>query len=134
MKRLFANLFELWGSYQSQLSTDLYDLNIYSTSGFIMLIVVVLMFIVFYFLLFPKQAKWDTLKHWIIWIMSTSVLATLVVGMYTSGALARNNIRATLPEYIDFLFVVFIWSLVLFFLFSVMFKSLGHPSRTRLPF
>lgn len=134
MNNFFANLFELWGSYRSQVSADLYDLNIYANSGFIITIFSIFMAVVFYFLLYRRQAKWDTLIHWIIWSVINTVLNVLIVGIFTSGTLSRNNIIATLPDYIDFLFVIFIWSLLWFFILSLIFKNYGHPSRSRLPF
>ena len=134
MNSFFANLFEFGGSFQSQVSTDLFDLNIYANSGIIMIIFVSIMAIFFYFLLFRGQAKWDTLKHWILWLLITTISNTIIVGMYTEGALRRNSIRAPLPDYIDFLFAILIWSILLFFLLSISFKSLGHSSRSRLPF
>ena len=133
MRDLFANIFEFWGSLRSPISADLYDF-IYLGAGFILLLLTLGMSVLFYFILFPKSAKWDTLFHWIIWLILTILLSVLIIGLYTNGVLNREDLNPVLSEYLEFLVSTLFWSSIFFFVFSLLFKPFGHPSRRRLPF
>ena len=133
MKDFFANIFEFWGSFRSSLSTDLYDF-VYLGAGFIILIFILIMVGIFYFVLYPKTAKFDTIYHWVLWLLGSTVLSIILIGSYTKGRLNREGLYPNIMEYLEFLIVVLFWSVLIFFLFSLIFKSFGHPSRRRLPF
>ncbi len=133
MRELFAQLFEFFNSFQSAASSALYR-YVYTGAGGLMILLTALLAGIFYFLLFRSQARWDTLRHWLIWLLLTAVLVTIIIALYTAGTFNRNELEYGVDSYLEFLISVLFWSGVFFFLFSLVFKRWGHPSRRRLPF
>ena len=134
MESFFYNLFELFGSVTNDASNDLYD-YVYVGAGFIMIFLILSMVAVFYLLLFRKQAKWDTIRHWVLWLVISVLFTVIVILLYTDGKLT-SEFEDSIPlvDYITFPFMVIFWSSVLFFLSSLFFKTIGHPSRRKIPF
>ena len=132
MRDFFAGLFELFGSFRGNASDDLYEF-VYVPAGLIMAILTILLVCVWYFALFRKKSKFNTTSDWALWGLGSITLVTVVVLLFTVGKLGRENLSYSFLDYIEFLIMAFLWSLVIYFLTSISVKNFS-PTKRRIPF
>lgn len=128
---LFSNIFELWGLIYHPISNDLYSFEIFSTVGLVMLIVPLLVVITYYYII--NSVRFCRLKHWLIMFLASSSLITIFAWLYSFNTFNYNGIYHTFGDYLTFIIVVLIWSMILFFTFSMMLKWWSRNAK-RSPF
>lgn len=139
MKDLIANIFELWGQfYFGDFSKYMYKADLY---GEVALVTVLLPLIVFF--IYYKPLDHIRLAKFPVWIgilLVVSLVSALVAfNISDSGIgeyLVQHKIKShnILPiDYFWFSFIVFVYTAILSFLFSIILK-LGASKARRIPF
>lgn len=134
MNDFFAMFFEFFGTVTCDASNDLWEL-VYVPGGFIWLLATLVWVMLYYqgFFVYRKKARWDTRGSWVIWMLLSSVLTTVAVWIFTVSQFKNEDLPYSFSEYAEFLCMVFLWSLVAYFLFSVLLKF-TNPARRKIPF
>ena len=139
MKDLIANFFELWGQcYFGDFSKYMYKADLY---GEVALVTVVLPLIVFFIYYKPldhiRLAKFNV---WLCILLVVSLISALIaynisdtgLGDYLNQHKIKNH-NIIPVDYFWFSFIVFIYTAILSFVFSIILK-LGASKARRIPF
>jgi hypothetical protein len=134
MQDFFALFFEFFGTVKGTAADDLYEF-VYIPAGFLWVFVTLFWVILFYqgFAVWRTKARFDTRLHWLIWMFISAVLTTTIVWLVTNSILQAEDKEYSIEEYLDFLCMVFLWSAVLYFVFSLLVKF-SNNSRRKIPF
>ena len=132
-------LFELFGAAHLGDFSDFMDISrAYSTTFYVMLLLPLLVTVVYYIVL--DHILLAQLRKWLIIGVSTSAVAALVAmfiahqqidGFTFSQNILNANIGSA--DYLSFGFIVFFYSALLYFVFSLLLKSFSSRSRN-IPF
>lgn len=129
MNDIFANLFELFGYCNA--ADDLYETMLYQTNGIIMLALSATAVALYYYILdSPRYVK---SYHWAVWGLVTASLTLLSTWFLTSSTFANEGLDYFFSDYANFVIGAFAYSLMFFFIFSLLFKW-KSPNRRRTPF
>lgn len=139
MKDLIANLFELWGTcYFGDFSKYMYKADLYGEVALWMVLIPLVVFFVYY-----KPLDHIRLAKTGIWAIILVVVALFIafiawniadagIGDYLiQHKIKKHNILPV--DYFWFSFIVFIYTAIISFLFSIVFK-LGASKARRIPF
>lgn len=134
MNDFFAMFFEFFGTVTCDATDDLWE-YVYVTGGFIWLLATLAWVALYYqgFLVYRKKARWDTRGSWFVWMLLSSILTTVAVWIFTISQFKSQDLPYGFSEYVEFLCMVFLWSMVAYFLFSVLLKF-SNPARRKIPF
>lgn len=127
MDGFVANLFEFWGGfYLGDFSNDMYQNGYYLPIFFIILIISFFSVILFYYgINHPRYNRW---WHWLLHNVCTGVIISIFTALYSSDAIigyyAENGMESpySWTNYFTLSLISFFWSLIIFFIFSFMFK------------
>lgn len=139
MKDLIANIFELWGAfYMGDFSKYMYKADLYGEVGLVVLVIPLLVFFVYYKPL--DHIKTAKLFIWSLLLVITSLLVSLIVYNISDSGIAdylmKHKIKQTRIEDMDYFWfsvITFIYSALLSFGFSCIFKN-GADRTRRIPF
>lgn len=134
MTDIFAAFFEFFGTVTCAAYEDLYE-YVYVPTGFMWIGMTLVWVVLFYqgFIVWRRKAKYDTRVAWMSWMVVSSILTTLAIWILTVSTLVNQELEYGVPDYLEFLCLVFFWCLILYFLFSLLFKF-SNPSRKKIPF
>lgn len=139
MKDFIANIFELWGGfYMGDFSKYMYKADLYGEVGLVVLLVPLIVFFIYYKPLdHIKSAK---LSIWLGLLLVVSLIVSLITYNITDSGIAdylmKHKIKQTRIEdmdYIWFSIITFVYSALLSFSFSCIFKK-GADRTRRIPF
>ncbi|MBR6715094.1 MAG: hypothetical protein IKI83_01420 [Prevotella sp.] len=139
MKDLIANLFELWGScYFGNFSKYMYKADLYGEVALWMVLIPLVVFFVYYKLLdhirLAKTGIWAIIL--VVVSLFTAFIAWNIADAGIGDYLIQHKIKKhnILPvDYFWFSFIVFIYTAIISFLFSIVFK-LGASRVRDIPF
>lgn len=139
MKDLIANLFELWGScYFGNFSKYMYKADLYGEVALWMVLIPLVVFFVYYKLL--DHIRLAKTGIWAIILVVVSLFTAFIawniadagIGDYLiQHKIKKHNILTV--DYFWFSFIVFIYTAIISFLFSIVFK-LGASRVRDIPF
>lgn len=134
MNDFFAMFFEFFGTVTCDATDDLWE-YVYVTGGFIWLLATLAWVALYYqgFLVYRKKARWDTRGSWFVWMLLSAILTTVAVWIFTISQFKSQDLPYGFSEYVEFLCMVFLWSMVAYFIFSVLLKF-SNPARRKIPF
>lgn len=135
MNDLFAALFEFFGTLPvTPVRNDLFNF-MYIPAGFALLLATFVWTVLFYqgFILWRQRARFDTVLSWLVWMLISAFMTTLIVWIITISTFQNEGKDYTTSDYLDFLCMVFFWSLVLYFLYSIPLRY-SNPARRKVPF
>lgn len=132
MNDFFAQFFELWRAAESTISGELLDFGIYQNVG-----IAVLLLSFFFPLLFYKlidSPHFCKLKNWFTMLTIPTVLMALIAVFYPMSTFSYEGIEGySLGDYLTFMGTTMLWTIVLFFFFSLIFKIFSTNAK-RVPF
>ena len=138
MKDLIANFYELWGlCYFGDFSKYMYKANLYGEVALVSVLLPLIVFFIYYKLDHIRLAKFNV---WICILFVVSFISAFIaynisdtgLGDYlTQHKIKNNNIIPV--DYFWFSFIVFIYTAILSFVFSVILKF-GASKARRIPF
>lgn len=139
MNDLIANIFELWGGfYMGDFSKYMYKAGLYGEVGLVVLLIPLFVFFIYYKPL--DHIKTAKLSFWFILLLIVSLIVSLIVyNISDSGIheyLMKHKIKQTRideMDYIWFSLITFVYSALLSFGFSCLFKK-GADRTRRIPF
>lgn len=139
MNNLIANIFELWGGfYMGDFSKYMYKAGLYGEVGLVVLLIPLFVFFIYYKPL--DHIKTAKLSFWFILLLIVSLIVSLIVyNISDSGIheyLMKHKIKQTRideMDYIWFSLITFVYSALLSFGFSCLFKK-GADRTRRIPF
>jgi hypothetical protein len=134
MKDLFAMLFEFFGTVQCPAYDALYE-NVYVPAGFGLLLISLLWVILFYqgFFKWKRKARFDTIKDWLLWMITSSLITTIVLWILADSKLRAAEKEYQVVDYLEFLCLSFFWGCIFYFIFSLVLKF-SNASRRKIPF
>ena len=134
MNDFFAMFFELFGTVTCNASDDLFEL-VYITAGFLWLGASLVWVALYYqgFFIYRKKARWDTLSSWFLWMLISSGLTTIAVWLVANAQFKNNDLEYGFSDYTEFLCLTFFWSIIAYFLMSILLKY-SNPARRKIPF
>lgn len=118
MNQFFALIFEI--IYNSQMTSDLYDYNLYGFSGIFMVIYSALSCVIFYFLF--DKARYVGFLPWFVALLVSTILTFATTFFYTRSTLSQEGLEYPAPEYIYFGCFVALYGVILFFILSLILK------------
>ena len=134
MNDLFANFFEIWGTWLSPISTELYDYNIFVTLGFIWFFVVLGAVVGYYYIW--NSPKYNKRRIWSLYGLGTAVVVAAIAFFYTNASLRSAGVlyedTATVGL-IDIVVRMGVFSVFAFILFSLLLKR-WSGNCSRIPF
>ena len=131
MNESLAQFFELWGVAYSAISDDLFDFGMYQNVG-----IAVLLLSFFFPLLFYKlidSPHFCKLKNWFVMLAIPVILAALIAVFYPLSKFNYEGITYSFGDYLTFMGTTMLWTFVLFFFFSIIFKFFSTNAK-RVPF
>ena len=139
MKDLIANIFELWGScYFGDFSKYMYKADLYGEVALWTILVPLVVFFIYYkpldHIRLAKTGIWTTIL--VIVSVVTALIAWNISDAGIAEYLRQHGIKKTniIPvDYFWFSFIVFIYTAIISFLFSLIFKY-GASKARRIPF
>jgi hypothetical protein len=134
MNEFFAMFFEFFGTVTCNATNDLFGF-VYVPGGFLWLLATLFWVALYYqgFIVYRKKARWDTRGSWLLWMFISAILTTLSVCILTISQFNNANLIYGFFDYIEFLSLVFFWSLIAYFIFSIGLKF-TNASRRKTPF
>jgi hypothetical protein len=134
MQDFFAAFFEFFGTVTCTAYEDLFEF-VYIPAGFLWIGLTALWTLLYYqgFIVWRRRAKYDTRLSWIIWMLLSSLLTTLSIWILTISKLKNEELDYGLADYLEFLCLSFFWSMILYLLYSILFRF-SNPSRKKIPF
>ena len=131
----FKEIFELFGAANLGDFSDNMDLSrTYSTTFWVMLIIPLLVTVLYYIvldhILLAKTKKW--LFIGVVTCAATAVIDMIIARMKMGEFIFTSNITNThidAGDYLSFGFIVFAYSALLYFIFSLILKSFSSRSR-----
>lgn len=134
MNDFFAIFFEFFGTVTCNATSDLWEF-VYVPAGFLWLLATVAWVGLFYqgFFIYRKKARWDTRGSWLAWMLLSSLLTTIFVWILTISQFKNEDVLYGFSDYLEFICLVFLWSIVAYFVFSVVLKFTS-PARRKIPF
>jgi len=134
MNDFFAMFFEFFGTVTCNATSDLWEL-VYVPGGFLWLIATIVWVCLFYqgFFIYRKKARWDTRGSWLIWMLLSSLLTTVFVWILTISQFKNEDLLYGFSDYLEFICMVLLWSIIAYFVFSVVLKFMS-PARRKIPF
>lgn len=139
MNDFIANIFELWGGfYMGDFSKYMYKAGLYGEVGLVVFLIPLFVFFIYYKPL--DHIKTAKLSFWFILLLIVSLIVSLIVyNISDSGIheyLMKHKIKQTRideMDYIWFSLITFVYSALLSFGFSCLFKK-GADRTRRIPF
>ncbi len=139
MKNLIANIFELWGScYFGNFSKYMYKADLYGEVALWVILIPLVVFFVYYKAL--DHIRLAKTSIWAIILVVVSLLTALIawniadagIGDYLVQHKIKNH-NIIPVDYFWFSFIVFIYTAIISFVFSIIFKF-GASRARRIPF
>lgn len=139
MKDLIANIFELWGScYFGDFSKYMYKADLYGEVALWTILIPLIVFFVYYkpldHIRLAKTGIWVTIL--VVVSLATALVAWNIADAGIGDYLVQHKIKKhnIIPvDYFWFSFIVFIYTSIISFIFSIIFK-LGASKARRIPF
>lgn len=139
MKDLIANIFELWGScYFGDFSKYMYKADLYGEVALWTILIPLIVFFVYYkpldHIRLAKIGIWATIL--VIVSLVTAFVAWNIADAGIGDYLVQHKIKKhnIIPvDYFWFSFIVFIYTAIISFIYSIIFK-LGASKARRIPF
>lgn len=138
MNDFFANLFELWGlaniqNSQESFSDEMYYNSLYPPIGLLMIISAVMFVVLYYFVI--NHAR---LNRWYWWGLCGLIVS--IINFFTSWGIADSKLYQiyvnagmeypfSFIDILPFLFIVAMWTFVVFLLTSLITKRFSINSR-----
>ncbi|MCB9350925.1 MAG: hypothetical protein H6573_25980 [Lewinellaceae bacterium] len=134
MNDFFANLFELWGINMTEISDSLYDYNLYSTIGGLMMVTCLMVFIIYYYII--NSPDFNKKGHWLIVTALTGIFVAIVSLIILNKKFTFEELGYLFGDYIQFTLTVLFFTMATFFVFSLLGKHWSTnckdtPIRTR---
>ena len=131
MNSLFSNIFELLFRSGSGITADLYDNNLYGILGIVAIVLPILVAAVFYFAM--DKARYATVMHWLGFFLLNFVIIFLFALLFPKRQIEASGGSYPFSDYLYLSLVVSLWSMIIFFLISLVFKRFTS-SLARTPF
>ncbi len=134
MNDFFAMFFEFFGTVTCNATDDLWDI-VYVPGGFLWGLATLAWVLLYYqgFFIYRKKARWDTRSSWFLWMLVSSLLTTIFIWILTISQFKNEDLLYGFSDYVEFICMVFLWSTILYFLFSIILKFTS-PARRKIPF
>ncbi len=128
----FANLlFEIFG--RSPNAIYMLEDYVHKPAFFLLLFLNLAAAFVFYFLMAPNRSAFNQRKHWAGAMLCSAGITTLIVWRFAQSTIeGEGTVGLGLSDFIEFLMAAFMWSMVMFFFWSLALKRF-NPSKQHLP-
>jgi hypothetical protein len=131
MNSFFSQLFELFFRKSGDITTDLYDNFLYGNVGIVMCVSSILVCAAFYFLM--NHARYAKVSTWLLMFLVNFLVVFLFALFFPKRTLDGLDKIYPFTDYLYFAFVVSFWGMLLFFIFSLIFKRFS-TNLARTPF
>lgn len=134
MNDFFASIFELGGLTRNDFSDSVYDYGLYTTTGLTMVFLTIFVIVLYYYVI--NSPRYNKFAYWLMTGTISSLIIALVLFFMTKSKFTYEELGFVLTDYLQFAIVVFAFSLVSFFIFSLLLKHWStnckdSPFRTR---
>jgi hypothetical protein len=129
MEDFLGNLFEIFGYNPN--TYDLLRMEVYRPAAFTLVFVNFAVAFYFYLLLTPGRATFYKHRHWFMALVSGASLSAFACWLIAQKAIGEDE-EYGFFDFSEFLLAVCLWSLPVFFIFSIVLKRF-NPSRRHLP-
>lgn len=132
MNDFFARIYELWGTFQTPASTELFDNNLYGNIGLTSVLITLAVLGIYYYVV--NSPRYNKGVHWFLLGLVTSFVIAIAGFIWVLEVFNYQGLDdKTIGDYLGFILMVFVIAFVEFFIFSTIIKW-GSTNGKHTPF